>query len=69
MERGSDKHGPRKDDALAEDVEGMIRGTGPTHAEEWKDPEPPADDDPPADPGRIDIAGQTGASDEVDARE
>ncbi|MBV9140709.1 MAG: hypothetical protein JO115_07310 [Pseudonocardiales bacterium] len=24
----------------------MIRGTGPTHAEEWKDPEPPADDDP-----------------------
>ncbi len=24
----------------------MIRGTGTTHAEEWKDPEPPADDDP-----------------------
>jgi hypothetical protein len=24
----------------------MMRGTGPTHAEEWKDPEPPADDDP-----------------------
>jgi hypothetical protein len=46
MQRGSDKHGARKDDALAHDVEGMIRGTGPTHAEEWKDPEPPADDDP-----------------------
>lgn len=46
MQRGSDKHGPRKDDALARDVEGMIRGNGPTHAEEWKDPEPPADDDP-----------------------
>ena len=46
MQRGSDKHGARKDDALAHDIEGMIRGTGPTHAEEWKDPEPPADDDP-----------------------
>lgn len=46
VQRGSDKHGARQDDALARDVEGMIRGTGPTHAEEWKDPEPPADDDP-----------------------
>lgn len=49
MERGSDKHSARQDDALAEDVEGMVRGTGPTHAEEWKDPEPPADDDNEAD--------------------
>ncbi|HSL08340.1 MAG TPA: hypothetical protein VK887_10245 [Pseudonocardiaceae bacterium] len=46
MQRGSDKNSARKDDALARDVEGMLRGTGPTHAEEWKDPEPPADDDP-----------------------
>lgn len=52
MERGSSKHGARQDDALAEEVEGMVRGTGPTHAEEWKDPEPPADDDPAADPHR-----------------
>jgi hypothetical protein len=27
----------------------MVRGTGPTRAEEWKDPEPPADDDPQPD--------------------
>ncbi|MDQ4010619.1 MAG: hypothetical protein M3228_07980 [Actinomycetota bacterium] len=46
MQRGSDKNSARKDDALARDVEGMLRGNGPTHAEEWKDPEPPADDDP-----------------------
>ncbi len=46
MQRGSDKHSAWKDDALARDVEGMLRGTGPTHAQEWKDPEPPADDDP-----------------------
>ncbi len=37
---------------MAEEGEGMVRGTGPTHAEEWKDPEPPADDDPAADPHR-----------------
>ena len=46
MQRGSDKNSARKDDALARDVEGMLRGKNPTHAEEWKDPEPPADDDP-----------------------
>jgi hypothetical protein len=46
MQRGSDKHGARRDDALARDVEGILRATGPTRAEEWKDPEPPADDDP-----------------------
>ena len=46
MERGSDKHGPRKDDALAEETEGMIRANRPTRADEARDPEPPADDDP-----------------------
>lgn len=51
MQRGSDKHGARHDDALAAEVDGMIRGTGPTRAEEWHDPEPPADDDPDVSPG------------------
>ncbi|MBY4214765.1 hypothetical protein HQO42_25155 [Rhodococcus fascians] len=46
MERGSDKHSPRQDDALKEDTEGMIRGNKPTRADEALDPEPPADDDP-----------------------
>jgi hypothetical protein len=46
MERGNTKHGPLADDNLKHDVEGMLRGTGPTQAEEWRDPEPPADDDP-----------------------
>ena len=45
MDRGNTKHGPVTDDSLKHDVEGMIRGNGPTHAEEWRDPEPPADDD------------------------
>jgi hypothetical protein len=46
MERGSDKHAPRVDDEMAEETEGMIRANRPTRAEESRDPEPPADDDP-----------------------
>ena len=46
MERGSDKHGPRVDEQLKHELDGMLRGDGPSHAEEWRDPEPPADDDP-----------------------
>ncbi|MEV0383116.1 DUF2795 domain-containing protein [Nonomuraea sp. NPDC050643] len=39
MERGSDKHNPRLDDQQKHETEGMIRGGGPTHVEEWKEPE------------------------------
>jgi hypothetical protein len=45
MERGSDKHSPRRDDALAAELRGMLGESG-GHREEWRDPEPPADDDP-----------------------
>ncbi|GDY33588.1 hypothetical protein [Gandjariella thermophila] len=46
MERGSGKHGPRTDDELARELEGTLRGNRTSRAEEWRDPEPPADDDP-----------------------
>ncbi|TDC98750.1 DUF2795 domain-containing protein [Nonomuraea deserti] len=39
MERGSDKHGPRLDDEQKHETEGLVRGGGTTHAEEWKEPE------------------------------
>jgi hypothetical protein len=39
MHRG-DRHGPALDDELSRETEGMVRGTGSTHAEEWKEPEP-----------------------------
>ncbi|MFI6740728.1 DUF2795 domain-containing protein [Nonomuraea sp. NPDC050451] len=38
-QRGSDKHGPRLDDQQKHETEGMVRGGGTTHAEEWKEPE------------------------------
>jgi hypothetical protein len=46
MERGSNKHGPHVDDQLKHEVEGLVRGTHATHAEEWADPEAPGDDQP-----------------------
>lgn len=46
MERGSDKHGPKQDDALEKDMGGFLQGDHPTRAEEDLDAEPPADDDP-----------------------
>ncbi|MDA2892048.1 hypothetical protein PDG61_14090 [Mycolicibacterium sp. BiH015] len=45
MERGNSKHGQREDDALKAELRGTLQGNGPSRAEEWRDPEPPADDD------------------------
>jgi hypothetical protein len=36
----SDKHGPRLDDEMKHETEGLVRGDHPTRAEEFKDPEP-----------------------------
>lgn len=49
MERGSDKHGPMRDDQLKHETEGLVRSGHSTHAEEWKDPEPVGEDQPDAD--------------------
>ena len=46
MHRESDKHGPLADEELKHELEGTLRGNRPSRAEEWRDPEPPADDDP-----------------------
>ena len=46
MERGNSTHGSREDDALKEELEGTLRGNRSSRSEEWRDPEPPADDDP-----------------------
>lgn len=45
MHRESDAHSPREDDALKAELQGMMKANRPTRAEEWRDPEPPADDD------------------------
>ena len=49
MERGSDKVSPRADEELKHRNDGLVRSGHSTHAEEWKDPEPPGEDQPDAD--------------------
>jgi hypothetical protein len=49
QQRRSDKHGPRQDEALASEVEGMVRAGRSTRAEEWRDPEPSGEDQPEVD--------------------
>jgi hypothetical protein len=44
MERGSDKHGARLDDAMSAEVSGEVRGGGPTRTEEWHQAEPEGED-------------------------
>jgi hypothetical protein len=46
MQRGSDKNSARQDDRLEAELAGKLGSAG-GHREEWADPQPPADDDPP----------------------
>ncbi|GGS49047.1 MULTISPECIES: hypothetical protein [Actinokineospora] len=45
MHRESDKHGPRQDDELKHQMEGMLRANRPTRADEGRDQEPMPDED------------------------
>jgi hypothetical protein len=49
MERGSDKHSARMDDALEHEVRGMVQAGRDTHAEDWKSAEPSGEDQPAVD--------------------
>jgi len=47
MDRGSSKHGPRLDEQMARETQGLTQGA-PTdgRAEEWREPEPAGEDQP-----------------------
>lgn len=49
MSQQSDKHGPRQDDELAHEARGQIQGGHRTRAQEWRDGQYPAEDQPDAD--------------------
>lgn len=49
MQRGSDKHSARMDDAMDAEVSGMMTAGRDTHAEEWKSAEPSGEDQPEVD--------------------
>jgi hypothetical protein len=48
MERGSSKHGPHVDEELAREARPYIQGSspGPSRADEWREQEPPGEDQP-----------------------
>jgi hypothetical protein len=45
MHRESDTHGPRQDDNLKHELDGMLHANRPSRAEEWREPELPPDED------------------------
>ncbi|MBV1935481.1 DUF2795 domain-containing protein [Streptomyces sp. BV286] len=47
MERGSNRLSAHRDEEMKHELQGLLRSGHPTRAEEWNDPEPVADDDPP----------------------
>lgn len=46
MSQQSDKHGPRQDEALEHEVRGHLQAGHSTRAEEWRDSQYPAEDQP-----------------------
>lgn len=49
MERGSDKHSARVDEALGAEVEGMMRAGRETRGQQWNTAEPSGEDQPDVD--------------------
>lgn len=48
MERGNTKHGPARDQEMAHETQGLVKGQAQRpHAEEWREPEPVEDAVPP----------------------
>jgi len=48
MERGNSKHAPRVDEEMSREVSGTVQGTAGGRAEEWRQLEPPGEDQPEA---------------------
>ncbi|HEY2505339.1 MAG TPA: DUF2795 domain-containing protein [Streptosporangiaceae bacterium] len=50
MNSGGTTHGPQRDDVLKREVASEIRANRATSTQEWREPEPPGDDQPEATP-------------------
>jgi len=49
MQRGSDTHGPRQDEAMQREVSDVLRSGHSSRAEEWREAEPSGEDEPEVD--------------------
>jgi hypothetical protein len=48
MDHGGGTHGPRQDDALKRETRSEVQAGRQTRVEEWREPEPPGEDQPAA---------------------
>ncbi|GGQ41049.1 hypothetical protein BKA00_001275 [Actinomadura coerulea] len=64
----SDKHGPKLDEEIGRETQGMVSGGHPTHAEEFKETEP-FSDDYPADPAGATAGDREGSPPGMSARD
>jgi hypothetical protein len=71
MERGSDKHSARMDDALEAEVRGMMTAGRETRGEDWNSAEPSGEDQPDVDlaPGGTLVGGVPDGMTESDVAE
>ncbi|MFS8103454.1 hypothetical protein LFM09_40645 [Lentzea alba] len=44
-QRGSDQHGPARDDELKREMANELRSGRPTRSQEWREPEMPGSDE------------------------
>lgn len=68
MERGNTKHGPVLDGEMANEVRGIVQGSGGGRVEEFRDPEPAGEDQPDLGPPREGGAPPGMTYDEVEQR-
>ncbi|MDT0307565.1 DUF2795 domain-containing protein [Streptomyces sp. DSM 44917] len=52
-QRGSNRLNVHRDDEMKHELQGMLRGEHPNRAEEWREQEPTAEDDPPLADGPV----------------
>lgn len=60
MDRGSSKHGAKRDDELKKEVEGLTRSGRPTRAQEWREVETSATEETAAEEGAAPGEGKSG---------
>ena len=49
MSEQTGKYGPLQDEQLAHETQGLVQGGHATHAQEWRDPQAPGEDQPDVD--------------------
>lgn len=66
QQRGSDRLNVHRDDEMKHELQGQLRAERSTRAEEWRDPEPTAEDDPAVARGMVPPRGSASVTEAED---